>query len=123
MGRKKKRRIVQREPDATFYKPQGIPMRNLEVATLSFEELEAIRLADAEGLSQEEGAQEMGVSRPTFGRVLTAARKVVAEALNKGLAIRIEGGHYTIASETPPCRKRGGRGRGRGIAAKAPCDK
>ncbi len=92
-------------------------MRNLEVATLSFEGLEAIRLADAEGLSQEEAALVMGVSRPTFGRVLTAARKVVAVALNSGLAVRIEGGHYTIAACGKPCPKRGLQNRRRNMAA------
>ena len=109
MGRRKKRRIVQREPNATFYKPQGIPLRKLKDATLTYEGLEAIRLADAEGLSQEEGAVVMGVSRPTFSRVLTEARTVVATALTNGWAIRIEGGHYRIVSDGKCCRRRGPR--------------
>jgi len=99
MGRRKIRRMVQREPDATYYKPQGVPMTKLKNATLTFEELEALRLADAEGLSQVEGAEVMGVSRATFGRVLSAARTIVARALTEGLAIRIQGGHYTLADD------------------------
>ena len=99
MGRRKIRRMVQREPDATYYKPQGVPMTELKNATLTFEGLEALRLADVEGLSQVEGAEVMGVSRATFGRVLSAARAIVAFALTEGLAIRIEGGHYTLASD------------------------
>ena len=91
--------MVQREPDATYYKPQGVPMTKLKNATLTFEELEAIRLADAEGLSHVEGAEVMGVSRATFGRVLSAARTIVARALTEGLAIRIQGGHYTLADD------------------------
>jgi predicted DNA-binding protein (UPF0251 family)/predicted Fe-Mo cluster-binding NifX family protein len=91
--------MVQREPDATYYKPQGVPMTKLKNATLTFEELEALRLADAQGLSQVEGAEVMGVSRATFGRVLSAARTVVARALTEGLAIRIQGGHYTLADD------------------------
>lgn len=91
--------MVQQEPGTTYYKPQGVPMTKLKNATLSFEELEALRLADAEGLSQAEGAEVMGVSRATFGRVLSAARAIVAQALTEGLAIRIEGGHYTLASD------------------------
>lgn len=74
-------------------------MTELKNATLTFEGLEALRLADVEGLSQVEGAEVMGVSRATFGRVLSAARAIVAFALTEGLAIRIEGGHYTLASE------------------------
>lgn len=103
MGRRKIRRTVQREPGATYYKPQGIPMRELRNATLTFEELEALRLADAEGLTQEEGAQVMGVSRATFGRVLSAARTIVATALAEGHAIRIDGGHYTLADDGWEC--------------------
>lgn len=82
-------------------------MRDLEIATLPFDGLEALRLADAEGLSQEEGAKAMGVSRATFGRVVAAARNVVAQALNNGIAIRIEGGHYEVAGCDKPCPKRG----------------
>lgn len=99
MGRRKKRRMVQQEPGATFYKPQGIPLMQLRDSTLNCEGLEAIRLADAEGLSQEEGAIIMGVSRATFGRVLAEARRTVAAALANGWAIRIEGGHYELAGD------------------------
>lgn len=60
-----------------------------EVVLLA-EELEALRLADAEGLYHEEAAGLMGVSRPTFGRMLTQARRKVASALSRGLGIRIE---------------------------------
>jgi predicted DNA-binding protein (UPF0251 family) len=39
-------------PDARYFKPQGIPMHDLEKASLSFEEIEAIRLKGLEGLMQ-----------------------------------------------------------------------
>jgi predicted DNA-binding protein (UPF0251 family) len=54
------------------------------------DELEAIRLADYEGLYHEEGATRMQVSRPTFGRILSEARRKVAEAIVDGKALRIE---------------------------------
>ncbi len=82
-------------------------MRLLEDTSLTYEGLEAIRLADAEGLSHLEGSLVMGVSRPTFGRVLNEARAVVAKALTNGWAIRIEGGHYKIASSGKRCRRWG----------------
>lgn len=133
MGRRKKRRMVQREPGVTFYKPQGIPLLKLEDATLACEGLEALRLADGEGLSQAEGAEIMGVSRATFGRVLAEARKTVATALTHGLAIRIEGGDYELAAETsdqeetmPGMNRGAGKGRcmggqGRGMGGQGRC--
>jgi len=45
----------------------------------------------------------MGISRPTFSRVLAEARTAVAKALTNGWAIRIEGGHYTIVSSDKRC--------------------
>jgi predicted DNA-binding protein (UPF0251 family) len=96
MVRPKKCRIVSSLPDVTYFKPAGIPLHFLDEVCLSVEELEAIRLKDLEDLEQVEGAKRMGISRPTFQRVLTSARKKVADALLHGKAIRIEGGSYKI---------------------------
>ncbi len=62
---------------------------------LKLEELEALRLKDLVGMEQEECAQRMEVSRPTFQRILIAAREKVADSLIHGKSIRIEGGHFT----------------------------
>jgi len=59
----------------TYFKLAGIPLRALEEVQLSVEEAEAIRLKDLEGLEQEEGAERMNISRPTFQRVLASARQ------------------------------------------------
>lgn len=90
MPRPRKRRCIQSAPPATFYKPQGVPMGQLRGVTLAVEGFEALRLVDAEGLSQEEAAERMEVSRPTLCRILGEARTVVAKALANGWAIRIE---------------------------------
>ena len=90
-------------PEVTYFKPTGIPMRALEVASLSVEELEAIRLKDQEGLQQEECASRMGISRPTFHRVLGSARSKIADALTNGKAIRIEGGNFEMARHRFRC--------------------
>ncbi len=90
MPRPRKRRCIQSTPPATFYKPQGVPMGQLRGVTLAVEGFEALRLVDAEGLSQEEAAVRMEVSRPTLCRILGEARMVVARALTNGWAIRIE---------------------------------
>lgn len=60
---------------------------------MSLDEFEAIRLADREGLYQEEAAGRMGVSRSTFGRILESAHRKVAEVLAGGRCLRLEGGH------------------------------
>ncbi|MGB9712781.1 MAG: DUF134 domain-containing protein [Dissulfurimicrobium sp.] len=96
MPRPPKCRIVNQEPLVVYFKPRGIPMRNLKEVVLSVEGLEAIRLSDVEGLDQEEAALKMGVSRQTFGRILAAARKTVADAIVLGMCLRIEGGNYQL---------------------------
>ncbi len=86
-------RLIRRvgfEPIARYFKPQGIPLRQLEVITLTAEELEALRLKDECNLDQVEAANKMKTSQSTFQRILTSARKKVAKALINGQAIRIE---------------------------------
>ncbi|MFA5302998.1 MAG: DUF134 domain-containing protein [Candidatus Nanoarchaeia archaeon] len=78
------------EPGTTYFKPAGIPMSNLQEEILKPDELEALRLCDAENNKQEEAAKKMNVSQPTIFRILESARKKVATALTKGKAIRIE---------------------------------
>jgi predicted DNA-binding protein (UPF0251 family) len=69
----------------------------LDEVCLSIEEAEAIRLKDLEDLDQEQCAEKMNISRPTFQRVLEAARRKIADALLNGKAIRIEGGNFEMA--------------------------
>jgi predicted DNA-binding protein (UPF0251 family) len=114
MVRPQKRRIIENEPAITYYKPQGIPLRDLEENALSVDELEALRLADAEGLDQTTAADKMGVHQSTFNRILSKARRKAAEALCSGKAIRIQGGAYTMPRRDgtgPAGRQYGGRGR------------
>jgi predicted DNA-binding protein (UPF0251 family) len=94
-------------PQVTHFKPAGVPARLLERVALSVEELEAIRLKDVERLQQEECAQRMRISRPTFHRVLESARRKVADALINGKAVRIEGGNFALASQRFRCHRDG----------------
>lgn len=113
MGRRKKCRIVRGLPQQTFFKPQGVPMHQLKGVTLPVEGLEAFELVDAQGLSQEEAAARMQVSRPTLCRILAEARQLVATALSQGMAIRIEGGDFDLADDVAILPKPGpGSGRG-----------
>ncbi|HSV43310.1 MAG TPA: DUF134 domain-containing protein [Candidatus Bathyarchaeia archaeon] len=79
-------------PGADYFKPRGIPLRDLAEVCLTLDELEAMRLADFDGLYQEEAAGKMNVSRQTFGNIIQSAHQKVAEALLQGKALRIEGG-------------------------------
>lgn len=99
MPRPKKTRKVQRHPKFAFFKPAGIPVRELENSTLTVGEYEALRLADLEGRQQKDVADQMEVSQPTLNRLLSSARKKVADAIVNGKAILIEGGDFEIAGE------------------------
>jgi predicted DNA-binding protein (UPF0251 family) len=117
MGRPLKCRRVAFLPEATYFKPAGVPLAGLAEICLSFEEAEAIRLKDLEGLEQEECAQRMSVSRTTFARVLSSARQKMADVLLNSKALRIDGGNFEVAPGITPVgfeRGRGWGGRGRG---------
>ena len=85
-------RFVDEPPACTYFKPRGVPLCRLEEVVLGLDEVEALRLADREGLYQEAAAERMGVSRATFGRIVEAARRKVADALVGGKALCLEGG-------------------------------
>lgn len=78
---------------------------NEKAVTLHYEEFEAIRLKDYKGLEQTEAAEMMGLSRPTFQRILQSAKKKIATALIEGQNILIEGGNYKMANRTFECQE------------------
>lgn len=98
MARPRNCRRVSGIPESNYFKPRGIPLSMLEEVVLTVDEFEAIRLADLDNLYQEQAAEQMNVSRQTFGRIIESAHKKVAEALVKGKALKIEGGEFAIAS-------------------------
>jgi len=97
MPRPLKYRLVEGHPPSDYFKPRGIPLANLEVAVITLDEFEALRLADFEGLYQEQAAERMGISRQTFGKIVESGRKKIADALVNSKAIQIEGGVYQTA--------------------------
>lgn len=105
MPRSKKTRLIGHRPPVSVFKPAGVPARELEQVVLKLDEYEALRLADAHGMNQEQVAEHLGVSRPTVSRILEQARRTVALALSRGTVLLIEGG---------PVEFRPGRGMGRG---------
>ena len=89
MPRPRKNRFIRFNPTAKYFKPRGVPMRQLEEIELEPDEIEAIRLCDLEEHNMEQAAAKMKISKSTIHRILASARKKVAEGLIKGKAIRI----------------------------------
>jgi len=81
---------ISRNPDVTFYKPQGVPLKILQIVSLTIEEWEALRLKNVEGFDQKESSEKMNTSRSTFQRIISSAQKKVSIALIGGMAIKIE---------------------------------
>lgn len=89
MPRPRLRKNIRFRARTTFFKPQGIPVRDLTVVSLTSEEMEALRLKHVAGLSQIQCAEKMHTSQSTFQRILSSAQKKAAEALVCGHAIEI----------------------------------
>ncbi|MEL7568330.1 MAG: DUF134 domain-containing protein [Dehalobacterium sp.] len=96
MPRPIKPRRISFVPENTYFIPLGKPQCQAEEVQIKVEELEAMRLKDAENLSQEECAEKMQVSRQTFQLIIDEARSKIVDALTMGKAISIQGGNYTL---------------------------
>lgn len=105
MSRPKQFRKIFSPPLMTGFKPFGIPRAQLEEVVLHYDEYEAIRLLDYEGLMQEQAAERMNVSRPTLTRIYESARKTIAKAFVEGKMIVIEGGNVDFGRQWFRCRK------------------
>lgn len=77
------------EPNITYFKPQGVSMRNLQVVELTMEEIETYRLRHIDNLEQKEAAKKIRTSQSTYQRILNSAYKKIADALINGKAIKI----------------------------------
>lgn len=88
-GRGRGRRWISSAPLIRVFAPLGQPWGRTPVIVLLLSELEAMRLVDVEGLTQEEAAMRMGVSRKTLWNDLKSGRKKIVEALTRGWAIEI----------------------------------
>jgi predicted DNA-binding protein (UPF0251 family) len=71
----------------SLFKPNGIPASELVKIKIESDEFEAIRLVDIEGLSQQDAAQQMRVSRQTFANILKKSRLKISTALINGNAL------------------------------------
>jgi len=76
---------------------------------MTADEYEAYRLTEYEGLSQEEAAMKMGISRGTLWRILESAKKKLAQMIVEGHQLQISGGHYVVAKGEPEKKDAGER--------------
>jgi len=81
-------RKVVAPPGFRGYKPYGNRLGQKGHVELLYEEYEAIKLADYDGMNHQEASQLMGVSRATFARIYEMARKKIARALVETREIR-----------------------------------
>lgn len=103
MPRKEKNRIVHTPPLFSEFKPIGVRKQELQTTRLSLDEFEAFRLADYEGLTHAEAADEMEISRPTFSRLIEKARKKIADFLIEGKTLLIDGGNIHFRNNIIRC--------------------
>ncbi len=89
MPRPRKHRKVKCCPAAYYFKPRAVPLSNLEEVVLEIDELESLRLADFLALSHEKAAEQMKISRATFGRIVEKARNKIVDAILHGKALKI----------------------------------
>jgi predicted DNA-binding protein (UPF0251 family) len=103
MPRPKNERVVHKPPIFNEFKPVGVAGRLLKQTSLSLDEYEAFRLADHQGLSHAEAAEEMEISRSTFTRLIEQARKKIAGLIINGSMLLIEGGNIHFRKNIIRC--------------------
>ena len=104
MPRPKRKRQLQMAPKSFGFKPIEAKENFLSFdIELQLDEYESLRLADYEGLSQEQAAVFMKISRPTFTRIYDAARKKVVRAMVENKSLLIAGGQVDFNEEWYRC--------------------
>lgn len=111
MPRPRKKRFCRRYRADRVYKPQGIPLKDLEVVELSLDQFEALRLCDVERMDQTQAGEILGVSRGTVQRLLYGARQELLAAILEGKAFTInlkkgEDCHVGLSAHASRCRGR-----------------
>jgi len=121
-GRPKIKRFVRFFPEITYFKPAGIPLRQLLEVVLTLDEIESMRLAELNDLDQKDAARKMRISRITFQRILHQAHKKITDALIYGKALKMEGGEIMTNKPLQKNRTWGqNAGRGQGLGGSEVC--
>ena len=103
MSRPRRFRRILEEPQIRCFKPEKENLDSLEPIKITIDEFEAIRLRDYHDIQQKRSAEIMGVSQPTFHRILASARKKISKALIDGNMIIIVGKDYITDKKRYKC--------------------
>ena len=103
MPRPRKFRRILEEPQTRCFKPENEKIGPSNPIEITLDEFESIRLKDYHDIQQKKSAEIMGISQPTFHRILTSARKKIAKALIDGNTIKIIGGNYITDKKRYKC--------------------
>lgn len=103
MSRPRRFRRILEEPQIRCFKPDKDNMDSIEPIKITIDEFEAIRLRDYHDIQQKKSAEIMGISQPTFHRILTSARKKISKALVDGNTIIIVGEDYISDKKRYKC--------------------
>jgi predicted DNA-binding protein (UPF0251 family) len=104
MSRRHHPRKVVAPPSFKGYKPYGTPVGSQGEVELLYEEYEALKLADYDGMLHREACMLMGISRPTFARIYESARQKIARALVEVKAIKSVYGNASFDKNWFSCK-------------------
>jgi len=99
MPRPCKCRHIYGNPQVNVFKPCGVPITELQEVILTVDEFEAVRLADLQGLYQEDAAKKMNISRQTFGNIIQSAHNKIADVIVNAKALKIDGGNIKMMNK------------------------
>ena len=104
MVRPKVQRRIVKEPEHNCLKHGKIEIEgHSENIEMNLDEFEAIRLGDYHNIKQKEAAELMGISQPTFHRILNSARKKTAISLIEGRQIETNNLNFNVEGNSYKC--------------------
>jgi predicted DNA-binding protein (UPF0251 family)/rubredoxin len=101
--RRKRFRRIGSPPVLKGFKPIGVAYSETDTISILYEEYESLRLADYSGLTHDEAAAIMNVSRPTFTRIYNSCINKLARAFAEGKSIVFEGGDVEFDKQWYRC--------------------
>ncbi len=104
MGRQEKNRTVEAPPLYFNFQATKDLSKPTNSIKMRFDEFEAIRLSDKLDYDHNQASRIMGISRPTFTRLLNKGRKKMASFLIDGKPLTLQGGS-TLFSKNVYCCK------------------
>lgn len=100
LPRPKRCRLIDKLPEYRSFSPDDVDA--YESVTMTVDEFETLRLLDNEGLTQEQCAARMNVSRTTVTAIYDRARKKICDVLVNGKRLLITGGQCRFIPQKPP---------------------